>query len=160
MPQYRVTKYDPTLRDAAGAYTKQDWTAFGDIGRSFGGITLTKEHYLQVESSYIEAAMSFLAEDSCSGLRAVGVENRREKANAPREGGIITKKDLPEVCRSILREEFWCKLEADGHFLHFGYDYYLYVGVKSQCDRSVAAARAAGLFVEKFSSPYLEADQE
>ena len=159
MHQYRVTKYDPALRDAAGAYTKEDWTSFSDIGRSCGSATLTEEDYVRVESSYIDIAKKFLAEDGCPTLRAVGFENRAGFAEAPTEGALISEKDLPVVCRSILREEFWCRLEADGRFLHFGYDYYMYVGVKSECPTSIAAAATVGLFVERYESPYFETKQ-
>jgi hypothetical protein len=34
--EYRVTKYDPTRRDARGAYTREEWTSFGDIGQRLG----------------------------------------------------------------------------------------------------------------------------
>jgi hypothetical protein len=160
MHQYRVTKYDPTLRDSAGAYTKEDWTSFSDIGRSRGGVALTEEDYLRVESAYIDIAKKFIAEDSIPALRVVGLENRDAFAKAPAEGVLISERDLPAVCRSILREEFWCRLESDDRFLHFGYDYYMYVGVKSRCLASIVAAEACGLFVEQFDSPYFETKQK
>jgi hypothetical protein len=46
------------------------------------------------------------------------------------------------------------ELQSDEYFLHFGYDYYMYVGVSLACPRSRALATAAGLFVEDFVSPY------
>ena len=155
MHQYRVTKYDPALRDAAGAYSNQEWTSFSDIGRS-GAVTLTEEDYVRVESAYIDMAKKFIAEDGGSALRVIGIENRGGFTEAPIEGALISVAELPAVCRSILREEFWCRLEADDRFLHFGYDYYMYVGVKSECAAAVAAAAALGLFVERFDSPYSE----
>jgi hypothetical protein len=159
MHQYRVTKYNPKFRDALGSYTKDDWTSFKDIGHLFGGLTLTEEEYLRVESAYIDVAIKFLTTDDSPALRAVGVENHANFAHAPTEGALIGWRDLPVVCRSILREDYWCKLEVDGRFLHFGYDYYLYVGVKSKCDDLIATANAMGLFVEPFDSPYLETDE-
>jgi hypothetical protein len=160
MHQYRVTKYDPALRNGSGAYTKNGWTSYSDVGRSAGGVTLSKEDYLRVESAYIDIAQKFIAEDGGHRLRAVGVENRADSAEAPSEGSLISERDLPAVCRSILREEFWCRLEADDHFLHFGYDFYMYVGVKCECIASIAAAEARGLFVEQFNSPYFETKQK
>jgi hypothetical protein len=59
-----------------------------------------------------------------------------------------------------LREEFWCRLETEDRFLHFGYDYYMYVGVKTTCSASITFAREVGLFVEQFDSPYLEIKQD
>jgi hypothetical protein len=56
--------------------------------------------------------------------------------------------------RRVLREEFWCRLEGPEAFVHFGYDYYLYVGVPRACPEAEQATRRAGLFVESFRSPY------
>ena len=58
------------------------------------------------------------------------------------------------VIPSILREEFWCRLEGEGCFLHFGHDYYMYVGVPVPCPESQKLASRLGLFVEEFASPY------
>jgi hypothetical protein len=160
MHQSRVTKYDPACRDSKDAYIKQEWTSFNDIGRSHGGVVLSKEDYLRVESAYIEIAKRFLAEDNSPYLHAVSVENHTDPARGPNENSLITDEDLPAVCRSVLREEFWCKLESEGRFLHFGYDYYMYVGVTSECPSSIAAASALGLYVEPFESPYFETKQE
>lgn len=35
--QFRVTKYDPSLRAEGGAYFGDDWTSINDIGRTFRG---------------------------------------------------------------------------------------------------------------------------
>jgi hypothetical protein len=160
MHQYRVTKYNPALRNSAGAYTNDEWTSFSDVGRSGGAVVLTEEDYLRAESAYIDIAKKFLAEDCCPALRAVGVENRGDFAEAPIEGALVSEGDLPAVCRSILREKFWCRLEDDDRFIHFGYDYYMYVGVKSECVTSIAAAASLGLFVERLDSPYFEIKQD
>jgi hypothetical protein len=158
MNQYRITKYDPKFRDATGAYMKPDWTSMNDIGRSFDGVTLKIEEYLATESAYIDSLMGFISEDDISALRAVGVENHGE-ACAPKEAHLISVSDLPEMIRSILREQFWCRLEIDDRFIHFGYDYYVYIGVKNRCAASIKSAHANGLFVEPFTSPYLETEE-
>jgi len=67
--EYRVTKYDPAFRDKSGAYTKDEWTIFKQIGETFSGVQLTSEEYERVEEAYIQAAMSFLRE---GGLLSVG----------------------------------------------------------------------------------------
>jgi hypothetical protein len=154
MHQYRVTKYDPVFRDATGAYTKQEWTRFCQIGDSFDGVTLTSSEYLRVESSYIETASLFLAEDHAPDLHAVSLEILADRPNAPAEGSTVADRDFAAACRSVLREEFWCKFEAEGRFVHFGSDYYMYIGVRSRCDKAIEKAEALGLFVEEFDSPY------
>lgn len=153
MHRYRVTKYDPALRTTAGAYGNDDWTSFRDVGRSFDGVKLSHDEYLRVESAYVDAASAFLAEDRAPELRVVGLECVH-RPGALVEGAVVARADFASVCRAVLREEFWCKLEADDRFVHFGWDYYMYVGVMNPCDGSISRAEALGLFVEDFESPY------
>jgi hypothetical protein len=47
--QFRVTKYDPGLRDRTGAFTGHDWTSITEVGKAFNGRFLTQQHYEQVE---------------------------------------------------------------------------------------------------------------
>lgn len=159
MHHYRVTKYNPDHRDATGAYVRDDWTSFGDIGRAFHGITLSRDEYLRVESAYVGVAMTFLEEDRSPDLHVVGLEIRGDKPTAPTEGSVVSRQDLVKVCRSILREKFWCRLESGSRYLHFGWDYYMYVGVVSDCMQAVAKAKSLGLFVESFDSPYMESEE-
>ena len=156
MPCYRITKYDPTRRNASGAFTGDDWTSFSDIGRVFGGVVLRREDYLQVESAYIDTALAFLDEDRAPDLRVVALEVRGNGLSVPVDGASVQKENLAEVCRSILREKFWCRLEGDGRYLHFGWDFYMYVGVLSACAHARDKAHSRGLFVEVFESPYAE----
>lgn len=160
MHRFRVTKYDPAFRTAAGAYQKEEWTSFSDVGRSFSGTTLSREDYLRVESAYVDAAAAFLAEDRSPELRVVGLEIRGDHPGVPAEGSLTTREDFPSICRSILRGDFWCKLEADGRFVHFGWDYYMYVGVLHPCESAISKAKSLGLFVEDFDSPYLIDEKE
>jgi len=37
-----VTKYNPRFRKSSGAYTRDEWTSFADIGHSFGGVELCR----------------------------------------------------------------------------------------------------------------------
>jgi hypothetical protein len=39
--QFRVTKYNPELRDRAGAFTAHDWTSITEVGSAFNGRVLT-----------------------------------------------------------------------------------------------------------------------
>lgn len=41
-----------------------------------------------------------------------------------------------------------------GGFVHFGYDYYMYVGVETPCPQAQRLAAQLGLFVEEMRSPY------
>ena len=154
MFEYRVTKYDPVFRDREGRYLREEWTSVGDIGRSFGGVVLTSEESRRVEDAHVETVLAFLREADCDRLFAVGVENHGGSPSAPTEGDILAGVRLEDAIRRVLRAEFWCRLEGDGCFLHFGHDYYLYVGVPSPCPQACLLASSLGLFVEEFASPY------
>ena len=155
MNQYRITKYDPKLRDASGAYLGDDWTSHSDIGKTFGGTPLTEDRYRRIEQSYLDAAVAFLHEAGVAELAVVALDNNGQCAAAPREGSFIKLGEIPAVLRSLLREEFWCKLEGPDSFVHVGYDYYMYVGTPSDCASASASAQSKGLFVEAFKSLYL-----
>jgi len=50
----------------------------------------------------------------------------------------------------------WCKLSNGNSFVHFGYDYYMYVGgIKELKAAELAIINKNGLFVEKMKSPYI-----
>jgi hypothetical protein len=151
--EYRVTKYNPAFRDSSGAYTRDEWTAASDVGRSFGGLVLTPEEYQKVEDAYVAVALSFLRESGQSSLAVGGLEDRGYPIEF-REGSVLGWEQLGPVIRSVLREEFWCLLEGQAGYLHFGRDYYMYVGVPYPCPGSQELARRLGLFVEEYPSPY------
>jgi hypothetical protein len=154
--EFRVTKYDPAHRDRHGAYTRAEWTSVNDIGRAFGGVVLTEAEYQRVEDAYASAAVGFLREAGIASLAVAGLESH---AGAPlpfAEGSSLGLAEVGVIVRRVLREEFWCRLEGDGAFVHVGWDYYMYVGVLRPCPGAEALARQLGLFVEPFRSPYSE----
>lgn len=152
--QYRVTKYDPRLRDGRGAFLRDDWTSIGDVGKPFDGIILTPEAYQAVEDAYVEAALALLTEAGFASAQCVDVENHGMCPTAKDEGESVPLSELGAVIRDVLRGEWWCRVEATGAFLHFGNDCYMYVGVPIRCERACDLAHRRGLFVEPFVSPY------
>ena len=70
------------------------------------------------------------------------------------EGAALSLSDAASVIRRVLRERFWCRLEADDGFVHLGYDYYMYVGVRRVCPSALNLAEQLGLFVEPMRSSY------
>jgi hypothetical protein len=152
--EFRVTKYDPAFRDNGGAYTRNEWTSIGDIGRAFSGEVLTEAEYQRVEDAYTVVVIAFLQEAGVTSLKVVGLENHSAIPLSFGEGSILDAVEAGIVLRRVLREEFWCRLERPNAFIHLGYDYYMYVGVPSACPTSEALARRLGLFVEPFRSPY------
>ena len=66
--QYRVTNYDPSLRDATVAYAGRDWSSRSDIGGVFAGEMFSARAYLTVENSYLSILKSFLDEAGIKSL--------------------------------------------------------------------------------------------
>jgi hypothetical protein len=154
--EFRVTKYDPAYRDRRGAYSRDEWTSIGDIGRAFAGVILTEPEYQRVEDAYAETAVAFLREAGVSTLAVAGLENRAAAPLSIAECSSLDLAEVGEVMRRMLREEFWCRLEGAGAFVHVGYDYYMYIAVPGPCPNAAALAQKLGLFVEPFRSPYSE----
>ena len=152
--EYRVTKYNPASRGLNDEYQGDDWIMFSQIGQSFRGVVLTEHAYRRVESAYIKVALAFLNESGIAALRIVGLENRRKLQLEFAEGSLLTPEKLPDVLGRILRGEFWCRLQAHDAFVHFGWDYYMYIGVPRRCPSAEQTAFDLGLHVEEFASPY------
>lgn len=150
MKQYRITKYDPALRRADGTYLREEeWTSFGDVG-----LRVSLEAYEQVEEAYLHVVAEALRGAGITSLVVRGIENSAGKQHAPREGQILEADDFRRVIRSVLREEYWCRLEAADGFVHVGYDFYLYVGMRENAADLPAIGASRGLFVEPWNSPY------
>jgi hypothetical protein len=156
MIEYRVTKYNPALRDASGAYLVDEWILVKDIGRAFGGVVLTEGEYLRVEQAYVNSANAFLREGGLNSLTVVGLENPKGLTLDFGEDSILSLERVGDVIPQILREEFWCRLECQCGFLHFGWDYYMYIGVPHRCPEAELLAEGLGLYPEEFPSPYKE----
>lgn len=159
MHQYRVTKFDPKYRNTSGAYMRDDWTDVSDIGKDFNSNTLTHQYYLAVENAYVESVLAFLTESQVQSLTLRSIENRSCYSSSDLKlvnGHACSLLEIADITRAILRSLFWCRLETDQAFLHFGWDYYMYIGVSNECPNSIDFATQAGLFVEEFSSPYLK----
>jgi len=158
--QYRITKYDPKNRDENGRYIQTEWTSFKDVGNTFGTFVLSEQEYHRVEDAYVSSALAFLNESGIRKLSLVEVQKPNAIQLAQLElhdGGICKIEDAEELFRAALREQFWCKFEWQSEaYVHFGWDYYMYVGVSHDCPNAIAYAEGLGLFVEPFVSPYQE----
>ncbi len=158
--KYRITKYNPSNRDATGGYLLDDWTSNSDIGSSFGGTILSEAEYNRVEDAYVLCAVSFLRESGIHQLVMTYLENHgdyHEPGLDLKEGQVYSLQELERLFRLVLRETIWGKFEwHDLAYVHFGYDYYMYLGVNQECPKSTAYAVQHGLFVEDFESPSLK----
>jgi hypothetical protein len=166
---YRVTKFDPNQRDVSGAFVPADWTSVSDVGRSIGGKTITKQQCLEIEDSYVEVVRRLLSVSRISSMRVKNLEVKSEGNDARfdddglaeicarlRDNTLVAGKDLEAVIRGCLREYIWCRLAGPREsYLHFGYDYYMYLGLLRSAS---AVAMPKGIFIEDVVSPYLSID--
>jgi hypothetical protein len=126
-----------------------------------------------VESLYVDAATSFIQRLNIPFLEIVDLEkhNLTHFSTYPQlysEDMVRIFKTIKNntryevetvnlICRLILREDLWLKLEYEHEFfIHFGYDYYMYIGSTKEDKVLIREIEKSGLFIEECKSPYLE----
>lgn len=176
MQSWRVTKYDPAMRDPRGAYTGEDWIDITDIGRVFNGVELTVESYLSMETKYVDAVAAVMSALDVSCLRVCGGLERYSPSSSlyptlysdrmlslherVADGYAVSPYEVKDLCRLLLRHDLWCKLESPTLCVHFGHDYYMFVVSAEPVDEVMSQIGQTGLFPEPFLSPYLEDPEE
>lgn len=165
---WRITKYDPKKRNLQGWFLEDTWISYGDIGNSYQGKKFTHDEYIRVENLYINAIVEFMKYLNISCLQIKDLENyglinedplvslaERMFVNELKENDLLSLEQVKIAAKLILRNYFWCKLVAKHKmFVHFGYDYYMYIGSRSECKDVIQNIRESGLYVEDFESPY------
>ncbi|MBR4067220.1 MAG: hypothetical protein IKK08_01175 [Clostridia bacterium] len=169
--RYRITKYDPALRDARGAYLPDEWTSCTDIGRNYTGKKLTAQEYLATENAYIDAIRIIAEHNGCTGfcarqlerlfsvwevsrtMKRLGLALSREETELYRSvdtARTYTTEEALILARMILRELLWATLcDGQGRLsFTFGYDYYLYADCPTLPDEVIRQIECSGLFVE------------
>lgn len=146
------------MRNHRGAYETETWTSISDVGREINGHVLGFDEYSAVEDSYIDGFLRFADASGAKCLRVLGLEY----GEGLQEGQELGIDDAADVLRRILRQDAWCRLEAnDGSFaVHAGNDYYMFIGSNDPSTDAVEVTGESGLFVESgFVSPFIpEAD--
>jgi hypothetical protein len=149
---WRVTRYDPALRDERGAYRVDTWTSVSDVGPE-----LTLNEYLDVEAGYLQAFRAFAEESGVVQLQI----RELDIGEGAREGELVAVDAAGELVRRMLREELVCRLESprNDFAIHVGFDLYMYIGSARPCRRAVRVATDSGLFVEPgWPSPQIADD--
>lgn len=151
---WRVTRYDPALRDDRGVFRGRTWISIAQVGESFEGRRLTLDEYLKTEDAYVEAVAAFA---ESSGVEVLAVRRPGSRSGLA-EGEQLSIEAVRDLIRRLLREETWCQLESatEDFAVHVGHDLYMYIGSDDPCESAVTDTRASGLFVdENFISPYI-----
>lgn len=152
---WRLSRYDPALRDEAGSYATETWTSIADVGRTIDGHELTLAEYEVVESAYIECFRAFAREVGVSELEVRAGDHLPPRVG---EGDRLTVDRAADLVRALLREDAVCKLESpdDAFYVHVGFDLYMYIGASRPCPSAVHQATELGLFVDgDWPSPQL-----
>ncbi len=162
---YRVTKYDPRNRNEKGWYMKDEWTDYSDIGSSFDDKVFTVEDYINIENKYINVLTNL--------MKKIGVEylnfnqgklelvdeddNSTEDMKRIYKKINITKKvimkEVPDMVRLILRNCIWGTLKSDKMEVHFGWDYYMYIGLEKYDDTLMNQITPKGMYWERYVLP-------
>lgn len=174
--EWRVTKYNPDFRDEDGYFTlREEWTCPSEIGKTIDGKKFTLEEYLRIEEAYVNTVITFFIESGLSTLRVLQlseIDISKEDMSSELyevefdELNLVDDKkvDLNEIrtiCKMVLRNFAGCHLYSKNQFfVHFGWDYYMYIGSSVKSSSSINFARDNGLFVEEMSSPYYFSENE
>ena len=151
MTEYRIPKYNPDNR-VDGVYMTDEWTSFSDIGKVFGGTKLSQDVYLQTEQAYIDCCIELIEKAKISNLSIEQAEYYTENIRFP--SSISSTQEIRQVIAACLREQCWLKLVAKDFFIHFGYDYYMYIGSLLPVESVAETATQYGLYSEQHASPY------
>lgn len=160
MFSWRITKYNPRNRDERGYYLDdKEWTCFSEVGTK-----VSEEDYLRIESDYINAITTFMDEMCLNRLYINALELWSDGVLSHDDsrflrkiwvGKAVTVQEIRKLAKLTLRNDIWCKLSCKKEFfVHFGYDYYMYIGASKDCPSSRKKTQDSGLFVEEFNSPY------
>ncbi len=158
MYMYRIAKYDLNNYEN-GIYTGADWTNYSDIGRTFNGVELTEKVYLHIESRYIRVAQILWKKSHCQSVCISNLE--KYSSDLPwKNAQKIREAELAEIIRDCLRNKCWCRLYGENFYIHFGYDFYMYIGCTVPYAEVVRICRENQLYAVEQESPYLTIDLE
>ena len=149
--EYRITKYNPINRINV-AYMADEWTSFSDIGKVFGGTILSLDAYLKTEQAYIDCCIELIEKAKISKLYIKQAEYYCEGIHF--SSNISNTQEIRQVITACLREQCWLKLTSKDFFIHFGYDYYMYIGSSLPSESVIETVKRYGLYCEQYSSPY------
>jgi hypothetical protein len=157
----RITKYPPELHKKENLLDRhKEWSSYLDIGAVFKGTLLTREEYLRVEQTYVDAVLAFCKTLSCEGLIVnsllrLGGENVESDSlllyYSVAEGDILKGDDIVKMVRLSLRENLWCELRCDVNpreYIHFGEDFYMFFYCGDMSPEFWRKIDALGLYVD------------
>ncbi len=167
MYSYKITKY--CLKNKIEKNCFDEWTSISDIGKKYNGKKFLYEDYIKIEDSYIKVISMFINLNNITYVTIDELEKHTSNKEIYDEYDIqiealinkvqnkmqINICDIDLLARAILREKMWAKLYAEEElYIHFGYDYYMYIGSKLEPKEEIEHINKLGLEIEKMDSPY------
>lgn len=166
MYNYKISKYRKKNKNKI----INEWTSISDIGKVYNGTQFKYEEYIKKENSYIEVILMFIKLNNIKKLTIEELEIYNNDKLIYDEYDLqiqnliknvknkieVKTSDIELFIRAILRERIWAKLySGDELYIHFGYDYYMYIGSKVNSKEEIKQIEKMGLVIEKQISPYL-----
>ena len=133
-------------------YRVHEWTSIDDIGKKFDAGVLTYSQYKKVEQAYIDCRIALMGEANVTGLTVCGPEYYDPEIQFPQF--VCDEIEIRRIIMCCLQEKCWAKLEAENFYIHFGYDYYMYIGTELPLAMVEEIAVRYNLFCETVQSPY------
>ena len=156
MHWYRITKYNPALRDH-GVYTRDEWTSICDVGKSYYGVPFSMDEYLEVENNYITCVKSIMRYIGITAFAISELEVYSSDMNVE-NGETISGKRVDRTIRACLREEIWCVLLSKNMKVQFGYDYYMYIMCDMTESEAAKIATGCSLYAERIPDTFFVDD--
>lgn len=174
MRKYRISKYNPQFRNDKGAFEREEWTSYWDIGKKYEERIFTKKDYLNIEKQYCDVILSILKQyhvdkmiicdlelyDTWNEMKKKVLEKGLEMTDMEekivkslKNGKEVFANTLEEYFKLILRECFWCIFvdKKKTVRIEFGYDYYVYVYCKLIDADYIAECKNEGMFIEELT---------
>ena len=147
MFKYRISKYNPEFRDDEQTYTREKWTSYSDIGKTFADGFLSEQEYLKVEKEYTNFIYDLFSEFKIKNIKIL----KQEPENVFKKTAFdINDKWLYTLIQKNIREEFWCKFKAEQFEFYMGYDFYLHIDFKNDIEKHLEKlAKKHNLFLER-----------
>ena len=138
--ELRFSKYNPKYRNEKGVYTRDEWTSFYDIGKTFIDGELTLEEYTLFENKIISVIQNIFKYSNQEFVQICQLEKYSLKFNFELTDAFnsikenqfykIDSKELNEILKLFVREEFWCQFVIkDALVITVGYELYFRVKV-------------------------------
>lgn len=171
MNRYRISKYNPLLRDESGCFIGEDWTSFSDIGKKYNGKVLTNLQYIDVEAKYMDAIMTVLHQSQVNTMIVEKLEKQfsastlkkmlgrynlqftqldAEFVSQIKNGLRLDMTEIKKTVMLVLRDCFWCELlsETGKVKIEFGYDYYVYIQGVNIDANTISSFWSEGIYIE------------